>query len=266
MSHLSRFAARLALGFVSIAIGARAQLTTVFEMNFNDSPATWEVYSAITINPDSHSSYYPNQSSDAAPLAGNPFSGFFAGDLGFWAVDDYTPGDLGSNYGLQLWVKNAGSVGGTTNIFSVGNPTADGINLSYGSGSYSGWLGNSDMVGSATVGSGSINGWDHLAIVTAAGTTTFYVNGITQGTFNTYAPTNPGIGWHGFLTPGGSALYSGLIDEIKVFTFAPGTFSSSQLDFASAIPEPSTYAAIIGAGALGLAAWRRRSRHALRMD
>lgn len=61
--------------------------------------------------------------------------------------------------------------------------------------------------------------------------------------------------------------YSGAFDDIQVetegwaatFDYATGGVSFT----ATAIPEPSTYAALVGALALGLAAWRRRQRTAV---
>ena len=63
-------------------------------------------------------------------------------------------------------------------------------------------------------------------------------------------------GYHAW---GGSVgLYGGGFDGA---TFqVTGVSISNDLGNATAIPEPSTYAALLGLGALGLAAWRRRKR------
>ena len=50
-------------------------------------------------------------------------------------------------------------------------------------------------------------------------------------------------------------FYTGSLDEIQIYDSA---LSSGQIAALAAIPEPSACAAILGVGALGLAAWRRR--------
>lgn len=51
------------------------------------------------------------------------------------------------------------------------------------------------------------------------------------------------------------ALWSGVLSQNQVTQL-----QTSDALTVSAIPEPSTYAAIFGAGALGFALWRRRNR------
>ncbi len=63
-----------------------------------------------------------------------------------------------------------------------------------------------------------------------------------------------------------SGSYSGLfMNNDGVWTLDSGqqtlTFDQTTGDLSiTAVPEPSTYAALLGAAALGLAAWRRRTR------
>jgi hypothetical protein len=72
--------------------------------------------------------------------------------------------------------------------------------------------------------------WTDLALVTSGGTTTFYVNGVVAGTASGTAlsPTsvfNIGINPSG----GGTQPFQGSIDEVRVFTFLPGQFSTNSL-------------------------------------
>jgi hypothetical protein len=110
------------------------------------------------------------------------------------------------------------------------------------------------------------NTWHHAALVWDNGALTGYVNGMATffGTGLTFT-TDGGAGAKLIIgqNTDGTAPLSGLIDHARIFTFATGTFNPSMLSYpASAIPEPSTYAALFGAAALGLAAWRRRARTA----
>jgi hypothetical protein len=75
------------------------------------------------------------------------------------------------------------------------------------------------------------------------GAASFYVNDIQIGT--TYAYSS---------APSINAVFI-----TSIIWGNGGTFDNFTLT-ASAVPEPSTYAALAGAAALGLAAWRRRQR------
>ncbi len=74
-------------------------------------------------------------------------------------------------------------------------------------------------------------------------------------------PFEPDTGWHMFVNPGGGNYYTGLADNINVFTFT-GTFTAANLSAGgvSAVPEPATYAALCGLASLALAMVRIRSR------
>src|SRR5690606_32664512 len=59
-----------------------------------------------------------------------------------------------------------------------------------------------------------------------------------------------------FATLNGDYTVTGVLD---IFTSDPGSMSLNLTNASiSPIPEPSTYAAILGVGALGLGFWRRR--------
>jgi len=104
------------------------------------------------------------------------------------------------------------------------------------------------------------NTWYQVALVndTSAGTLSLYLNGALETTsgisFNDPSTGALSLGGNG----SGGDLFTGKLDEARIFTFAPGTFNTSMLAY-SAVPEPSTYAALFGVAVLGAAAWRRRS-------
>jgi hypothetical protein len=106
--------------------------------------------------------------------------------------------------------------------------------------------------------------WNYAAVVYDAGNTTVYLND-TAYALGTLAFNNPTIA--GGLLLGADqvagAPFNGLIDDVRISTFTNGTFNSSMLSY-SAVPEPSTYAAIFGALVLGLTVWRKRRRVSVR--
>ncbi len=74
--------------------------------------------------------------------------------------------------------------------------------------------------------------------------------------------TNPNLAAFNYANPGTpDAIYTGLapaFDTVQLITRSPGTFDELAVYSYSAVPEPSTYAAILGASALLIAAARRK--------
>lgn len=74
------------------------------------------------------------------------------------------------------------------------------------------------------------NRWTHLAVVNDNGVNTFYVNGVQHGAASDVADnTAPaGVIFAGS-APGTTPTYAGYLDELRITTFAPGTFQLSDL-------------------------------------
>lgn len=242
----------------SVAV-ASAQLTIIHEMNF-DTPtnANMDAYTGVT--PTNYYASLSVTSVGMAPIAGNVSSGVFDGGT-FGYGSDWDANTLGTQgYGIEVWVKPSTASGFIAQFGNTGGGVGAGLSLSYSGGQYQYREGATFVnSGISLAGAGSLSGWDHVAIVRDAGVTTFFVNGASVAS----SSANPGLAapnneWLWWVIPGDGVRYLGMADNLKFFTFATGTFSSSQLDYASAVPEPSTYAAIAGALALGFVAYRRR--------
>lgn len=146
------------------------------------------------------------------------------------------------NVGIEAWVKSAES--SRSAILAHNGRTAlpplNGFGLAQlGPGVigntntvYAGQVAGMVFVGSAPV---STNEWTHLALVrdsAAFGGWRFYVNGVLNG-----ANAAPGVAAAGTLelgaavtVPGGALPFSGLVDELRVFTFPSGQFNPSDLN------------------------------------
>ena len=96
-------------------------------------------------------------------------------------------------------------------------------------------------------------------MVSSGGTINYFLNGVSEisRAANFFDPTSGALSIGG--NNSGDELFTGSIDQARIFTFTSGTFNTGMLSY-SAVPEPSTYAAILGLLALGLAAWRRRAQ------
>lgn len=78
------------------------------------------------------------------------------------------------------------------------------------------------------------NHWIHLALVNDNGTLTFYTNGVPCATNdNSVIPLTAPAGSMFIGRDGGHISIDGYVDEARVFTFAPGAFSTSDLLFDS---------------------------------
>lgn len=134
------------------------------------------------------------------------------------------------NFGIECWVKPTTSGVGEVIAYngSTGGLPSGGWGLIIASdGTYQALYGGVTLFGTNTATPGV---WTHLALVRASGTATLYVNGVPTVT----APDLPlpAPGNFGLAAPPQSPTgqyFTGLIDEVRVFTFAPGQFSTNDL-------------------------------------
>lgn len=85
-----------------------------------------------------------------------------------------------------------------------------------------GWIGPSGGV----PGSFTANQWVHLAVIRAGGITTFYINGVANGTYSV-APVNNHL--HLSINPGGAGAFNGRLDEARIVTFTAGESTANIL-------------------------------------
>lgn len=145
--------------------------------------------------------------------------------------------NLTTNFGVEAWVKPA-ATGGEHFIIYNGQSGANGWGIlqNNATGKFGALFGGRAFFGTGDVVPGV---WTHLAIVCTDTVATFYVNGVASGT-TTDLP-NPASGFIGIGTNAvvsGANLFQGKIDEVRVFTFAPGAFVATDLLF-TVVPPPT---------------------------
>ena len=148
-----------------------------------------------------------------------------------WGIG-YNPPAI--NYGIEIWVlpQDNGIAGGTGGwIFSSGQSGGVALRINSPGGGIPSYidafiLGSGNPIGNQVV--IDTNKWMHLALVNDNGVTTFYTNGVPCGLSDTNNATTPaGDVYIG--TPSDNQAYYGYLDEARMFTFAPGAFSLSDL-------------------------------------
>lgn len=147
------------------------------------------------------------------------------------------------NFGIEAWVKPNTTSFGSYVIAANGRAPDGGWALFQDGSRYAAYFGGLFDFGNAPASPGT---WAHLALVRENGVATFYFNGTPAGTaFN--APLPPVGGFSVGAAPSSppSFLFNGCIDEVRVFTFVPGKFSTN--DLLLSLKRVET----IGAGNLG---------------
>lgn len=166
------------------------------------------------------------------------------------------------NVGMEAWVRanDNESIGNVVHQGSSGSPSsASGFGILQVNDTWSGHIANVAFVGSSPL---TVNEWTHLAMVLNGGEFQFYVNGSLNATSSSsFQPYDlltdtasigairdtSGVTWN--------SPFLGQIDEVRIFTFAPGEFSVSDLNV---IPEPSTLALSTLFLLRAFVIWRRR--------
>ena len=135
------------------------------------------------------------------------------------------------NFGIECWAKPTAMGGGQVIAYNGGTggfagSSGWGIILAANN-TYQGLFGGITTIGTSVA---TANVWTHLALVRNNGTTTLYVNGVAAGT-SSGGPLLPQGNFALGAPPQAptSQFFTGLIDEVRVFTFASGQFSTSDL-------------------------------------
>jgi len=172
--------------------------------------------------------YTNGVSSDAAQI-GSSLAVSFSGSGQFYSNAIVTAAR--NNFGIEAWVRTLTLSDGTYVIAQNGNNgwgLSVEVTTAFGVTSY---RYSAEFSGSIVFGSGTARGgWNHVALVRDNGTSTFYLNGIARGSTN-ITPATPAGGFAIAATPQSppSGFFPGPIDEVRVFTFAPGQFSTNDL-------------------------------------
>jgi Concanavalin A-like lectin/glucanases superfamily len=139
------------------------------------------------------------------------------------------------NFGIEAWVRPTSNVGNATIAYN-GNTSTSGWGVFRIGSDYAILYGGNVLTGGAnTV---DLSQWTHLAVVRASGTTTLYKNGVAIAT-TAIGPNVPAGGFAIGVNPiVAGEFFAGNIDEVRVFTFATGQFSTADLSTGLAFSDP----------------------------
>lgn len=175
-----------------------------------------------------------------------------ASDSGYYALGNFSSLPT-NNVAIGVFAKASAITGNIGTVFSTGD--GGGFDLALHANGWAGSLFNVNWVGPAggVTGSFTADTWVHLALIRADGVTTFYIDGVPQGTLAT-APAHSSP--HISVSPGGGSYFDGGIDEARAVFFDSGEATSAVLATLQGVPEPSAIA-FFGIGCLGFVRRRR---------
>jgi hypothetical protein len=218
---------------LTLTPAARAGITVVSYWRMGESDPSATAGTAATNTTDSFGShnlkisgqaFYSNDVASAAlahvssSLSLNFTNGGFASNSIVSTATD--------NFGIECWVKPASVTAGQVIAYNGATDTS-GWGLIVSGSNYLALLGGRDVWGSGTA---TPNVWTHVALVLSGGVATIYTNGMAAGT--SVATPNVPVGKFALAAPPQSPnnqFLTGMVDEVRVFTFAPGQFSTNDL-------------------------------------
>ena len=231
----------LAALIFALTISAHAEITTVRHFRLGEADAGATAGSAAGAS-STDATAAENLTVTGSPLysadvanANSTLSMEFNGSTQFATTGNWH--NLTTNFGVEAWVKPA-ATGGEHFIIYNGQFGTNGWGIlqNNATGKFGALFGGRAFFGTGDVVPGV---WTHLAIVCTDTVATFYVNGVASGT-TTDLP-NPASGFIGIGTNAvvpAANLFQGKIDEVRVFTFAPGAFVATDLLFTVPPPPP----------------------------
>ncbi|MGH8091239.1 MAG: LamG domain-containing protein [Rudaea sp.] len=257
MRNASALIASLVLGVV--AMPAQATITVLNQWHLGEADAGASAGGAgAATTVDSVGGFNLNKvgtpayAADVPANIGSNLSLAFNGTTDEYMNPSGVASTLTDNFGIEAWVKwNAGTPGSASIIYN-GNSSNSGWGI-YQYGTNYGLLYGGNLGASVTPVS---NQWTEMALVRSSGTTTFYVNGVASFTTTT-GPNAPagGVAIGGNSLTSGAELFNGKIDEVRIFSFAPGAFAVGDLNLPPpppVVPTPVLSLRSLGLLALGL--------------
>ncbi len=236
MKSFQRLRLALALTLALLAAGPAPAAITVLDywrMGENDANAVSGGLCTNTVDAVAGHTLTNTSVGGVYPIYTNGVSVAASADTGSTLALSLTNGQYGTatvatnltdNFGIECWVK-PGTTAPGGQVLAYNGLRGNGWGL-YQSGTnfevlYGGFVNWGSSLATAGV-------WTHLALVRNNGVATLYTNGVPASTY----PNTP-ITPSGGFTVGGDAQYgeyfTGTIDEVRVFTFAPGAFSTNDL-------------------------------------
>ncbi len=166
------------------------------------------------------------------------------GSFGCTAAGMWAPGfnPPATNYGMEVWILpiDTGVLGGSSTwVFGTGSSGGVSLRVTDNQDGTSGIsaviIGSNKQIGDTVLADNTR--WMHLAIVNVNGTSTFYVDGVPHGAPDVGSATVSAGDIFGGSSPGTQPTFNGYLDELRIFTFAPGQFAVSDLLLRAAGPN-----------------------------
>ncbi|MCA9926806.1 MAG: Ig-like domain repeat protein, partial [Anaerolineales bacterium] len=179
---------------------------------------------ALDLTPEGSPSYEAVDGSFGSVLAMS-FNGSTDGYIRATAVTTAT-----DNFGVEAWVKPTGATGPQFIVYNGVYGNNNGFGLLINGGTYQGTYGRASGRTFDTGVAATADVWAHVALVRDNGVTRLYVNGSQVFEDNTVMPNAAGdafsVGKRPILL---QDYLSGSIDDLRIFTFDPGTFDPQDL-------------------------------------
>ncbi len=136
---------------------------------------------------------------------------------------------LTDDFGIECWVKPGADVNGGQVIVYNGSTATSGWGFLVANGQFQALYGGVVVFGTGVA---TPNVWAHVALVRDSGNATLYVNGVPAGT-SFFSPHVPDTGFAIAAPPqvafGSGQCLTGRVDEVRLFDFNPGKFSTNDL-------------------------------------
>jgi hypothetical protein len=192
-------------------------------------------------------------------------SAYFDGVGDFIRVDNASLFNFGSApFTIDFWI-NPSNAGNNTYLLGRSNPNGgQGFDIRLDLNEIlvvgaNGWSFNIGTYADPTGNYISPGTWGHVAVVATVDTTYLFYNGNLIGVSGRSVLTDGGNQFSiGYQSNFSGSAYTGYIDELRISNMALWTANFTPPGGPGEIPEPSTYAALLGAVALGLALRRKR--------